>query len=166
MASTSARATHPSPGTAQASSRAPSRPPAVRKPAAGRRPARRPPGTQAWPACPHPRTKITVRAFVSLMCHDHPEWTLNNHDTQDRNRTPAVRPITERNTWSTASSRGATCTGRTAAALPYEQKDAHHHRRLRKPYARSGKNACRNDPMPFTTGNEKGQLSWPFTKSG
>ncbi|MCU7731087.1 hypothetical protein ODJ79_45870 [Actinoplanes sp. KI2] len=38
----------------------------------------------------HPgvRAKITVRAFVSPMCRDHPEWTSNNRDTQGRGYTP------------------------------------------------------------------------------
>jgi hypothetical protein len=74
------------------------------------------------PHVPRRRTKITVRAFVSLRCHDHPEWTSNKHDTQGRNRTPAVRPITEKNTWSTASSRSATYTGRPAARIPHRRE--------------------------------------------
>jgi hypothetical protein len=36
---------------------------------------------------PDVRTKITVRAFVSPMCRDHPEWTLNNRNTQGRRHT-------------------------------------------------------------------------------
>ena len=84
----------------------------------GRRPPRQPRGAPRK-ARTCSRTKITVRAFVSQRCHDHPEWTSNNHDTQSRGRTPTIRRITERNTWSPPSSRGATYTGRPAATLPH-----------------------------------------------
>jgi len=50
--------------------------------------------------------------------------------------------------------------------LSTDRQEGRDQRHLRKPYARSGKNACRGDPEAFTDGNEKGQLSWPFTKSG
>jgi len=43
--------------------------------------------------------KITVRAFVSPMCHDHPEWTSNKRNTQGHRHTPTAGQIMERNTW-------------------------------------------------------------------
>jgi hypothetical protein len=49
---------------------------------------------------------------------------------------------------------------------PTHQQEGRDQRQPNKPYARSGRNACRGDPEAFTAGNEKGQLSWPFTKSG
>ena len=61
-----------------------------------RRPERRPPvgKRQAFAVAtshslhPGSKTKITVRAFVSPMCRDHPEWTSSNRDTQGRGHTP------------------------------------------------------------------------------
>jgi hypothetical protein len=43
------------------------------------------------------------------------------------------------------------------------QQEGSDHQQLSKPYARSGRKTCRGDPEAFTAGNEKGQLSWPFT---
>lgn len=139
-----------------------------------RRPERRPPvGNQQASAAPtgyglHPggRTKITVRAFVSPMCHDHPEWTSNNRDTQAPGHTPMAsgswEGIPAQRHFRDARARAET--GRRTP--PRAGRKDEPKPRFGKPYARSGKNTCREDPEAFTAGNEKGQLNWPFTKSG
>jgi len=64
-------------------------------------------GSRQPPRAHHPRlrpgswAKITVRAFVSPMGHDHPEWTSDEHDIQGRSHTPNPGQIAERNTCST-----------------------------------------------------------------
>jgi len=131
----------------------------------GRRPPRQPRGAPRK-ARTCRRTKITVRSFVSPRCHDHPEWTSNNHDTQSRGRTAAIMRITEGTPGHRRLHEALRIPEDLQPHSPTYRKNGHDHRQLGKPYARSGKNACRGDPEAFTAGNEKGQLSWPFTKSG
>jgi hypothetical protein len=166
MAGTSARTIYPSPGHRSSVATRPEPAASRQEAAAGPRTARRPPRPTRMAGSPGRRTEITVRAFVSPMCRDHPKWTSNNPDTQSCSRhrraggsqkeTPGQRHLQV----ALRSYEGPTPHSTT------DRKDRHGHRRLRKPYARSGKNACRGDPEAFTAGNEKGQLSWPFTKSG
>ena len=119
MARTTARVICTLPGTRfEPPQRGPRPAPVARKPPTGSQLARHSPGPPPTAYTRGSRTKITVRAFVSPMCRDHPKWTLKNHDTQGRGHKPKPGQTAERNARSTPPSGSATLTRRPRPCTP------------------------------------------------
>jgi len=120
-----------------------------------------------------PKPKITVWAYVSRGCHDHPQRTHSGRRYAQRVKGPLrdmSRIIASAKHLLNRHSHRSWPTLRFARASPLKpptyRSTTAGPAATRKPYARTGEIKCQDSVDTFMKLNTKGELRWPFTMSG